>query len=142
MWAAIHSVCLGAPEQMDPMQQLAYVAFFRQLPYVIPCGECAQHLLENLDRVPVPIEQAVKGGGAQLFAWSVDLHNAVNRMLGKKEVSLQHAKKQWQQRMSASARTTCGRQQVIALAVCGLVAAALVTAAFVSVRSISTRQSR
>jgi hypothetical protein len=45
-----------------------------------------------------PIEQYV-GSQASLFEWSVHIHNAVNRMLEKPEVSLETAKAIWENKM-------------------------------------------
>lgn len=92
VWAAIHLICLGAPDTLDASQQQAYRSFFNQLPYVIPCSTCANHLRENLSKVP--IDNALTGN-KELFAWSVKLHNLVNMQLKKPEVSLEDATTHW-----------------------------------------------
>lgn len=95
VWATIHLVSLGAPDTIDSSQQLAYITFFNQLPYVIPCSSCAQHLLENMGKTSVSLETAAKKGREGLFAWSVELHNIVNRMLKKPEMSAEKARDHW-----------------------------------------------
>lgn len=93
VWAAIHLICLGAPEQLSSSQQQAYRTFFEGLAYVLPCASCSKHLLQNLEKVP--ISQSLSGR-EELFAWSVRLHNTVNEMLGKQTMSLEDAKERWQ----------------------------------------------
>ena len=93
MWGAIHLICLGAPAEIDQASRSAYVMFFQQLPYILPCSTCATHLLENLKKDPV---EPHLSGRESLFMWSVGLHNIVNRQLGKKEMHLEQARKHWE----------------------------------------------
>jgi len=88
LWRAIHLVALGFPsdEEATPDQRLAYRAFFENLHYVIPCSTCAvnyqTHLQHDMPRIPVdPVPGTMTQ--ARLFAWTVELHNVVNRSLGK-----------------------------------------------------------
>lgn len=92
VWGAIHLICLGAPEKLDMSQQQAYKFFFEHLPFVLPCASCAKHLAENLQKVPINDYLSSRD---LLFEWSVKLHNVVNVMLKKKEVSLEEAKTYW-----------------------------------------------
>lgn len=93
MWGAIHLISLGAPDQIDSAYKNAYSMFFQQLPFILPCASCARHLQENLARFPV--EGHLQGRDA-LFAWSVQLHNTVNRQLGKPEMPLEQARQHWE----------------------------------------------
>lgn len=93
MWGAIHLISLGAPEQIDTATKSAYSLFFQQLPYILPCASCARHLQENLANSPV---EGHLQGRESLFAWSVQLHNTVNRQLGKPEISLSKAREHWE----------------------------------------------
>ena len=92
VWASIHLICIGAPEVLDASQQLHYKVFFNTLPYVIPCEKCSTHLKENLQKLPVDDRLT---GRADLFKWSVDLHNVVNEMLGKPVMSYKDAEAKW-----------------------------------------------
>lgn len=93
-WGTIHLVSLGAPDKIDQALRTAYAMFFNQLPYVLPCATCARHLQENLTKLPV---ESYLDGKETLFAWSVQLHNIVNRQLGKREMTLEEARKYWEQ---------------------------------------------
>lgn len=92
VWAAIHVICLGAPEHFKG-EQLSYQKFFDSLPYVLPCAKCKEHLLQHMEKNPM--DAALAGGKTTLFAWSVQLHNAVNKSLGKPEMSVKDAHDHW-----------------------------------------------
>jgi hypothetical protein len=85
-------ICLGAPEHFAG-EQLSYQKFFDSLPYVLPCAKCKEHMLQHLEKNPM--DAALAGGQTTLFAWSVQLHNAVNRSLGKPEMTVSDARKHW-----------------------------------------------
>lgn len=92
-WATIHLAALGAPATLDSTQVSGYRSFYTALPWVIPCQSCSEHLKENLKRMPLTDE--VLKGSDTLFAWTVELHNQVNQMLGKTIVSMEQAKNFW-----------------------------------------------
>ncbi len=54
----------------------------------IPCGECKAHWQKLLAETP-------PGFGEGFFAWGVNAHNAVNRRLGKPEITLEAARERW-----------------------------------------------
>jgi hypothetical protein len=88
LWRAIHLVALGFPADAEatPEQRQAYRAFFENLHYVIPCNTCAvnyqTHLKHDMPRIPLDRVPGVETQ-PRLFAWTVELHNVVNRSLGK-----------------------------------------------------------
>jgi hypothetical protein len=92
-WATIHLTALGAPFTLDSTQVSGYRSFYNALPWVIPCQSCAEHLKETLKKIPLT-EEVLKGTDS-LFAWTVELHNQVNQLLGKSHVSLEQAKIFW-----------------------------------------------
>lgn len=77
---------------LDGSQQLHYRMFFTSLVHVIPCDVCRKHLDANMKAIPIDDFLATK---KDLFKWSVDLHNMVNRQLGKPEISLEAANDKW-----------------------------------------------
>jgi hypothetical protein len=56
----------------------------------VPCGQCRRHWLEEVKSFPPPTQS-----GADLFAWTVERHNNVNRRLGKALLVLEDARRQW-----------------------------------------------
>ena len=56
---------------------------------ILPCEECKVHLRGNLKKLPLdPYLQSAD----QLFLWTYNLHDLVNRQLGKTSVSFNRVK--------------------------------------------------
>jgi hypothetical protein len=98
-WSTIHLLCLGASKEISDMQKIQYMAFFNALPYVIPCGTCSQHLLENYKKLP--LENYLESQ-TSLFRWSVLLHNEVNRSLNKPVWSEEDARRHWEKKTTGT----------------------------------------
>lgn len=92
MWAMIHLICLQAPETIDANVRNAYYTFFTMMPYVLPCDKCREHWIEHVREHP--LEQAMDTRN-DLFRWSVNMHNLVNKSLDKPEVSYEVALEHW-----------------------------------------------
>ena len=92
MWAMIHLICLQAPEKIDTNVRNTYYMFFSMMPYVLPCEKCRDHWIEHARTFP--LEQALDTRD-DLFGWSVNMHNLVNKSLGKPEVPLKDALDHW-----------------------------------------------
>jgi hypothetical protein len=110
IWAAIHLICLGAPKELDSNLKQRYKAFFELLPTVLPCRNCGKHLEENL--VKLPIDNYLNTS-ADLFTWSVKLHNLVNSQLNKKQISEDEARKFWSSAPKCTLVTTIGKSSYI-----------------------------
>lgn len=93
VWAAIHLICLGAPQSFAGSNTSGYRAFFTNLASILPCEKCQEHLRQNLNELS--IDGALSGGRESLFRWSVELHNKVNEQLGKRVVPYEEAKEFW-----------------------------------------------
>jgi hypothetical protein len=83
--------------------QLSYFKFFDSLPYVLPCEKCREHLKRHMEKYP--IDAALAGGRSTLFTWSVNLHNAVNRSIGKPEMTVADAMKHWTSVLNGTNKT-------------------------------------
>ena len=92
LWRSIHYIALGYPgnRAADPETRAAYIAFYRNLWYVIPCLKCAVNYKRHIDAEMPPIE-GFMDSGKSLFEWTVALHNVVNRELGKREWTVEEA---------------------------------------------------
>jgi Erv1 / Alr family len=83
LWAELHRWALTA-DLADAPQWLDRFAAR------VPCGDCRRHWLAGVSDSPPPLESRER-----LFAWTVARHNAVNRRLGKPEMSLEDARRLW-----------------------------------------------
>lgn len=79
-WMAIHSVAYAYKPSVE--NKIKYLTFFENLGYVLPCDECKIHYRQNfkLDEITVALESH-----EQLFRWTYDLHNLVNKQTGVPE---------------------------------------------------------
>jgi len=81
-WHTIHIVALGYPPDPTYSDKKATKDFFESLQNLIPCPICRQHYTSHMTKLPIgPSLDSRK----DLFRWTVDLHNEVNEMLGKRK---------------------------------------------------------
>jgi hypothetical protein len=80
-WHTIHITILGYPQNPSYSDKKAMKEFLESLQVLIPCPICREHYKSHIVKAPIgPSLDSRK----DLFSWSVDLHNAVNTMLGKR----------------------------------------------------------
>jgi hypothetical protein len=77
-WMTLHIACLGC---QDAKVLVDFVEGYKE---IIPCLSCREHFEQVLVENPVPEAD-------DLFKWSVDVHNIVNKRLGKPEFSYEDA---------------------------------------------------
>lgn len=87
-WRSIHFIALGYPSRASQEVQDTYATYFGVLGSVLPCVKCSKHYNEHLQSYPVGPSLV---GRAELFRWTVDLHNAVNTSLGRSSWSYEQA---------------------------------------------------
>jgi len=85
-WRTIHSIAYAYDLRhhqglLDASDRDAARAFFQSLRHLLPCSTCRSGLIELLDssEVATLLQHGIDSG--KLFAWSVQLHNAVNAKL-------------------------------------------------------------
>lgn len=80
MWRYMHSFALHR-SRSETLKMLYQVIG------ALPCDECRWHYIQYITERPP---------SGDLFAWTVQLHNSVNRRLGKPQMSLADAKRLYQ----------------------------------------------
>ena len=88
-WQALHYIALGFPKNPSTQDKVNYQMFYENFYKVIPCTECSQHYKDNLKTMPV---EKYLVDNEKLFEWTVNMHNIVNKILGKHELTLTEAK--------------------------------------------------
>ena len=83
LWRELHRWALTT-DRKEPMRWLD------QFAKRIGCGECKLHWLKLVRQQPPDASS-----NDALFAWSVRVHNTVNRHLGKAELTLEAAAGYW-----------------------------------------------
>lgn len=90
-WYTLHYVAMGYPNAPSEQDKLTYRTFIETLGHVLPCKRCTGHYAQHLANMPVTDE--VLANSETLFAWTVQLHNAVNVKAGRKEWTVEEAKR-------------------------------------------------
>lgn len=92
LWYSIHFIALDYPENPTPQDRVKYKSFFENLGSVIPCYKCSVNYKRHIEELPLVSEAGdfLENKGT-LFAWTVELHNIVNKELGKPVMSLDSA---------------------------------------------------
>jgi len=79
-WHTIHIVALGYPSNPSYAQKRAAKEFYESLGSLIPCPVCREHYVTHLQKMPLTPHLDRRD---DLFKWTVELHNEVNKLLGK-----------------------------------------------------------
>jgi len=85
-WHFIHLVALTYPDKPTQDDVREYYQFFESLGSVLPCKFCAHHYSEKFKLNPPKL-----GSQQELFKWTVDIHNSVNKDNGKKIYTYEQA---------------------------------------------------
>lgn len=89
MWFSMHYISLAYPKNPNVNQMKQYHAFYTNIAHILPCAVCAKHYNDILDKHPLTIDRL--SGPDELFEWTVEVHNMVNKDLGKPQFTLQEA---------------------------------------------------
>lgn len=81
-WHTIHIVALGYPKNPTYTDKKCAKEFYESLAFLLPCGICRQHYAEHLAQNPLT---PFLDSRTDLLKWTIDIHNKVNKMLGKPE---------------------------------------------------------
>lgn len=81
-WHTMHLVALGYPNEPTYAEKRAAKEFYESFTHLIPCPICKLHYANHLKQMPItPSVDNRK----DLFRWTVQMHNLVNKDLGKPE---------------------------------------------------------
>lgn len=87
-WKFLHYVSLGAPDKLNEAEANYYRNFYESLQYILPCNSCAKNYAKNIKNHPIDAHLRTRD---DLVKWVIDIHNQVNRELGKREYSVEEA---------------------------------------------------
>jgi len=94
LWFVIHTSAVYYSNIPDEYEKKMMYNFIISLPILVPCSTCKQNLIswliKNKESLPVALNNRTN-----LFIFFINLHNDVNKLLKKKEISLNEAKIIW-----------------------------------------------
>jgi hypothetical protein len=79
---------IGLSSEPSNVDKVNYKNFYENIVNIIPCSDCAEHLKNNLKNIPI---QNFLDTREKLFEWTILLHNQVNKLLNRKEWTIQEA---------------------------------------------------
>ena len=85
-WHTIHIVAIGYPKNPTYIDKKCAKDFYESLTYLLPCSVCRNHYKEHITANPLT---PFLDSRTDLIKWTVDIHNSVNKMLGKPEWSME-----------------------------------------------------
>jgi hypothetical protein len=85
-WHFIHMVALAYPIEPTEEEKEQYMQFFKSLGNILPCAICARHYTDKINQNPPNLTNR-----EELFKWTVDIHNSVNKDNYKPELSYSQA---------------------------------------------------
>jgi hypothetical protein len=87
LWAILHGLAEQSGRNEDERQ--LWISLIEGLPKVVPCPECARHITVWLRTHPVAALRRIPMSGFYTWVtgWVYDLHEDVNRRLGKPSFS-------------------------------------------------------
>jgi predicted GNAT superfamily acetyltransferase len=87
-WKFIHYAALGYPNNPTLQEKNNYKFFYNNLQNILPCLKCRVHYAENIKNDPIDNHLH---SNIDLFNWTVDIHNIINREYNKKIYSYDEA---------------------------------------------------
>lgn len=91
LWISIHFIAMEYPHTPTNEDKRNYRVFFEQLRNVIPCVTCANNYADHL--IKFPLNDTVLDNRLNLFRWTVDMHNEVNKITHTDTISYDDATK-------------------------------------------------
>lgn len=83
-WKFLHSVTFQYPIKPTVNDKAHYKEFFNSLKHTLPCEKCAYHYTAHLRKFPIDSALETR---EKLVRWLINVHNEVNKSLGKREYS-------------------------------------------------------
>jgi len=100
-WHTIHVTALAYPENPSYAQKRAAKELYESLAQLIPCPKCREHYQTHLQKMPITPHLDRR---ADLFRWTVEVHNEVNKLL-EKPIVLEAESIQFYKRIGARERS-------------------------------------
>jgi hypothetical protein len=85
-WHTMHIVALGYSKNPTYTDKKCAKEFYESLAFLLPCSICREHYKEYLQEKPI---STFLDSRTDLIKWTVQIHNKVNKMLGKPEWTLE-----------------------------------------------------
>lgn len=82
MWHFLHTMSFNYPVVPTSIEKKKYMLFIFNLKYILPCGKCRKNFVCNLQKHPLTMSHMKNRETFSKYVY--DIHEVVNKMLGKK----------------------------------------------------------
>jgi len=89
-WYMFHTMTLN----YNPQYREEYITFFDSLRTIIPCKMCRDNYINKLNNPVLSMENNINSD--RIFNWTIDIHNDVNKINGKRGWSYEDARNYYQ----------------------------------------------
>ena len=83
-WIFLHSIAYSYPENPSEIEKNAIINFLLSLQHILPCKTCSELYKKDMKTMKFNIKTASLNKN-NLVLWINEMHNKVNKNLGKKE---------------------------------------------------------
>ena len=90
-WIFLHTITLEYPENPSENTKNAIKTMIESLVHLLPCKICQENLSKKLSYHPLTND--ILSNKKKLIVWMIDLHNLVNKDIGKKVLTHNEALK-------------------------------------------------
>lgn len=90
-WTLLHSITLEYPENPTNEDKDNIKNFINYFGKVLPCEKCRINFKLHIEEMP--LDDNVLNTRKNFIKWMIDIHNSVNKMNGKKELTYHDALK-------------------------------------------------
>tara|TARA_Y100000389_G_scaffold84002_1_gene80627 strand:+ start:1414 stop:2004 length:591 start_codon:yes stop_codon:yes gene_type:complete len=82
LWHSLHTISFNYPNNPTNIQKIKHKNWIKNLKYVLPCKYCRINLIQNFKKLPL-LDKHMKNRYT-FSKYIYDLHELINKMLGKK----------------------------------------------------------
>lgn len=85
-WKTLHYITFSYPDSPNTTDKQNMLNFFNSFSKIIPCEKCRVNFGDHL--IKYPLSTDILSSKINLISWLVAIHNEVNTLVGKKNVSV------------------------------------------------------
>ena len=82
-WHVLHTISFNYPVKPTKEDKKNYITFIKSLQFVLPCGSCRENFKKNINAKETKLTMKVMKNRESLSRWLNNLHNTINKQLGK-----------------------------------------------------------
>ena len=82
MWHTLHAISFNYPVNPTKEDKETYLKFFKSIGGILPCRYCRENFKKNIKKIPITL--ATMKNRETFSRWLYNLHEEINKMLGKK----------------------------------------------------------